>query len=66
MENTKALEDENFKLRFDLDSARVKCTDLEDEVNELKYANRQLEDRNHWLEGKVEAFEFCVKNGRAK
>lgn len=66
MENTKALEEENNKLRFDLDSARVKCIDLEDEVNELKYANRQLQDRIRWLEGKVEAFEYCVKNGRAK
>lgn len=66
MENTKALEEENVKLRFELDSERVKCIDLEDEVNELKYENRQLRDRNHWLEGKVDAFEFCIKNGRAK
>lgn len=52
MENTKSL--------------RQKCIVLEDEVNELKHENRQLQDRNHWLEGKVEAFEFCIKNGREK
>ena len=62
----KVQNDELTQLKFELDTMRVKCMDLEDEVNELKYANRQLQDRIHWLEGKIEAFEYCIKNGRAK
>ena len=53
-------------LKKEIEALRDKCAELDDEVNELKYENRQLQDRNHWLEGKVDAFEYCVKNGRAK
>ena len=68
MQNAKCTmqNDEIAQLKFELDTMQVKCMDLEDEVTELKCANRQKEARIHWLEGKVEAFEYCVKNGRAK
>ena len=65
-EELKRMEDRAREYKFELDTMQVKCMDLEDEVTELKCANRQKEARIHWLEGKVEAFEYCVKNGRAK
>ena len=58
--------DEIAQLKFKLDSMRVKYTDLEDEANELR---KEIEQKNayiHNLEGRVEAFEFCIKNGRGK
>lgn len=43
-----------------------KMKQLEEENNCLKFENDHLQARIHWLEGKVEAFEYCIKNGRVK
>lgn len=44
--------EENSKLRIENDMLRKELD--------------QKQSRIYWLEGKVEAFEYCVKNGRVK
>ena len=57
------LEEMVTELKVDLDCASEENARLQMVCERLKAENEHQLKRIHWLEGKIDAVEFCVKNG---
>ena len=61
-----SLKAENAELKKISEQLKAEA-DLRDmDIDDLKEEIRRKADYLHKLEGKVEAYEFCIKNGRGK
>lgn len=61
-----SLSAENAELKKINEQLKAEADLRDEDIDELKAEIRQKANYLYKLEGKVEAYEFCIKNGRGK